>query len=711
MQKAKNKKIRTKKSSKEKDPFELVLDDLVKSFRVKVLTEKTEDSVPYIIRFRHRGLQAITGGVPGGKLTLIEGDSQSGKCLTGETEVATPYGPKPIAELKVGDQVFGWNADGTVSPTKVLDVIPKGCQRVYRLLNRNRTLVTCTKEHKWLSASGRGYSDQVMTTSEIEGKKARTIKRVFVNYKCGDVDEPHAYALGALMGNGCSVQGGTKIYISSPVDSVPHKVAKILGADFCYRNHETNYTYTISTTAKGSGRGLGEPSDKIDCHYYDDWVGGRLSGEKTASWEVVDSWNRESILNLLAGLIDTDGSVYVDRFNILNIAFSSTSFDLADIVRKIIYKVFQLKLKVQINDRSHHGKSIEYTVKTSSNFHSKRILKSIDPMLVNPSRKYKNDYDELEHGLGSVREDQVGFVYGQSFFAETYDIEVDNETHLYVLHNEGLITHNSFLVYELIVECLNAGGYAFLSDIENALQPRFMRRVGLTNGKKFVWNTEENMLSRNFAMWRRYVTNIRKFDKTSPILIAADSFPAMQIKVALEEIAKEKDDLKGYMAARKNAEFSQLLGEFTGFMSQNAVAMVWVNQLRYKMNVMFGDSTTVNAENIFKYYANLRIRGRLGKKIKEDMPKSQEKRARQIGVNSIWETIKNREIDPFKKAETEIIYKEGVKPDSGLLELLVVEQKIKESSKDKDKFLFDGKRYSKDKIGLFVEKFPDVLTF
>lgn len=276
----------------------------------------------------------------------------------------------------------------------------------------------------------------------------------------------------------------------------------------------------------------------------------------------------------------------------------------------------------------------------------------------------------------------------------------------------------SFILYELIVQCLSMGGYAFLSDPENALQARFMRRVGLKGANRFLYTNTENQLARTFLMWRKFVTAIRKTDKKSPILIGADSYPAMQIKVAIDELDKKagssgdgakKNELSGYLAARKNAEFAQLLGEFVGFMSQNGVALVFINQLRLKMGVVFGDPTTTNADNLFKYYSSLRIRGRLGTKIKEEVPKAKEAKARQVGVNSIWETIKNRNVEPFKKVETEIVYKTGVDKYSGLLELLISEGKVQQS-KEKGKFVYNKKRYPEESLAQFLEKFPNIVN-
>lgn len=274
----------------------------------------------------------------------------------------------------------------------------------------------------------------------------------------------------------------------------------------------------------------------------------------------------------------------------------------------------------------------------------------------------------------------------------------------------------SFLLYELIVQCILMGGYALLSDPENALQPRFMKRVGLEGTRRFIYTNRETQLARTFMMWRKFVTAIREKDKDSPILIGADSYPAMTIKLMVDELDKKAsakgggekgNELTGYLQARKNAEFAQLLGEFIGFMSENKVALVFINQLRTKMGVFFGDPTTTNAETIFKYYSTLRIRGRLGKKIKESAAKAKEGNARQIGVRSNWETIKNRNVEPFKKIETKIVYKTGVDKFSGLIELLDSEGKVSIGS-DND-FLFNKKRYHIQDLADFIVEHPEAL--
>ena len=75
-----------------------------------------------------------------------------GKCLAENTQVPTPdRGFVNIQDLKIGDYVYGYNSDGTVTPTKVLDVIYQGKKEVYDLMNNTKKQVTCTLDHKFLT--------------------------------------------------------------------------------------------------------------------------------------------------------------------------------------------------------------------------------------------------------------------------------------------------------------------------------------------------------------------------------------------------------------------------------------------------------------------------------------------------------------------------------------------------------------------------------
>ena len=262
----------------------------------------------------------------------------------------------------------------------------------------------------------------------------------------------------------------------------------------------------------------------------------------------------------------------------------------------------------------------------------------------------------------------------------------------------------SFLLYELMMEAINMGGAALVHDVERALEPRYMRTVGMSGNSSIGISYERN-LQRVFLLSRKFAQNVRKVKKDEPIIIGIDSFPPLQTFGIQKEIDAQikkgnltQKDVKGYKEAKKNAEYSTIMGDFITFLDDYAVTLVMLNQLKKKMGVVFGDPFTTNADNITKYYVTLRLRGLIGAKIKN------EAKTRQIGVSSTWETIKNRNIAPFKKAKTKILYKTGVQRHSGLIDLLVDEE-LAEKVKNKPKaIIYHGKQY--DSIKKLMKKRP-----
>jgi len=268
----------------------------------------------------------------------------------------------------------------------------------------------------------------------------------------------------------------------------------------------------------------------------------------------------------------------------------------------------------------------------------------------------------------------------------------------------------SYLLYELGIETLNMGGAFMLHDVERAYEPAYGRRVGLEGDKRFLLSPKKQM-QEIFLSSRIFIKRIRSVDKTCPILIGVDSYSPIQIKISTDHMEKQMKnatakEIKGYVAARKNMEFSQLLGDFVTYLEENNATLCLLNQTRKQMGVVFGDPITTNADDIIKFYCSLRLRGSLGKKIREPIKGTERKR--KIGVQSYWETVKNRNVSPFKKVSTEIIYKTGVKRTSGLKDLLISEGVGVAVPKKPSLIKVDGKVWVPSK---FLKANPDALDF
>ncbi len=209
------------------------------------------------------------------------------RCLAKGTLIATPTGPIPIEYMSAGDEVY----DEFGNTIKVKCVFSNGRKEVADLTNRNKVWASCTEDHSWLTSTWRSKSKERKASAL---KRDVGIERRTFKPRLGCGREPHAYVIGALLGDGCSRQRGPWIQISSPDDKIPKKIAKILGAEGVKKNSEKNYTYTIKAK---------------DCAKYRDWIKGRYSHEKIVDMDTIKHWDRRSLVEFVAGVLDTDGSV------------------------------------------------------------------------------------------------------------------------------------------------------------------------------------------------------------------------------------------------------------------------------------------------------------------------------------------------------------------------------------------------------------------
>lgn len=370
---------------------------------------------------------------------------QSGKCLAKDTLVATIDGPKHIQDLNVGDYIYGYNEDGSVSPTKVVAVESQGVKEVFDLKHRNRIVASATGNHKWPIYNTLTNDYEEVTTEDILKYRYKKIKRVYFDYVDGEIHEPHAYAIGAMLGDGYSPDHGKQYWISSIDNKIPNAVASELGG-YAHKNKGNNYTWAITSHAEGLKGGV----TTLTFNHYD-WMKGKLAHEKTCDINIIKTWTRESQLRFLAGLIDTDGCIQVTgrTKNELKISLSMQAKSVIDAANFIILSLFQVEMCYKLDNRTKYKNGPVHQIYTNNNFCSQRILKAITPYLVSDHKKYKSNYDKFPH-YNHVPY-YLGVIEGGTRMVETYDIQVDNKTNLYVLAN-GIVTHNSWLLCTLALE-------------------------------------------------------------------------------------------------------------------------------------------------------------------------------------------------------------------------------------------------------------------
>lgn len=366
------------------------------------------------------------------------------RCLAAGTLIKTPQGLKRIEDVVPGDQVYGYNEDGSISITNVLQVYDNGVKEVVDLTHNGRVLETCTTDHQFLTTNqtNKNYKEKSVKDFNQTTKIVRRFAEIPADV---GVHEPHAYVLGALLGNGNATVGKTGIYISAADQAVPVKVAKILNAHSLIKQNG-NYTWYIR------GEKIGRLKYKdLDCNYYKEWCKNKKAHEKITDLNVVKSWNKESQLNFLAGLIDTDGSVFMTRDNCLVISIEMQSKSTIEAFQYIIHNHFQYKANMFQVDRDHLVNGPVYSLKIKNNFVTKQILTAVNDYLVVKKRKWKKKYEKLNGA--NTNQDYVGVKVSNPRTARVYDININNSTNLYLTAN-GLVTHNCGKTYTLCILAL-----------------------------------------------------------------------------------------------------------------------------------------------------------------------------------------------------------------------------------------------------------------
>lgn len=337
-------------------------------------------------------------------------------CLAKGTLVATPKGPVPIECIKVGDTVY--SQDG--QEIKVLKTFETGRKEVVELTNRGKVWAECTEDHVWyLERKGKLTQDPVSYFSRDD-----LIRRQEFTPQLGNKHVGYAYALGALLGDGCSADSSrNQLLISGMYESLVSKTAHQLSGTYKKVGGE-NYTWTI----KGA-----EPE------LYRKWCKGRKAHEKIVDLEEIKTWDRESLLQFVAGVLDTDGSVYLKKQAVC-IQIGMQAKSVVDAVEYAFMALWQTPMYQEIDNREKYVNGPVHIIRNCSNAFTLRALKELDPYLTVPSKKWRPEYSDFTSKRS--RHDAIGWKLGQRRITETYDIHVDSEANLYCLAN-GLVTHNS----------------------------------------------------------------------------------------------------------------------------------------------------------------------------------------------------------------------------------------------------------------------------
>jgi recombination protein RecA len=241
------------------------------------------------------------------------------------------------------------------------------------------------------------------------------------------------------------------------------------------------------------------------------------------------------------------------------------------------------------------------------------------------------------------------------------------------------------LTLQIIAEAQKAGGLAAFVDAEHALDAQYAQKLGIDL---------ENLLVSQPDNGEQALEIVEVLVRSNSVdVVVVDSVAALVPKA---EIEGEMGEAQMGLQARL---MSQALRKLTGVVSKSKTTLIFINQLREKIGVMFGNPETTTGGRALKFYSSVRIDIRRIASIKDG--------DQVTGGRTRVKVVKNKMAPPFREAEFDIMYGEGISREGDLLDLAVEKRIIDKSGAW---FAFSGERLGqgRENAKQFLKENPDI---
>ncbi|MDC1332038.1 recombinase RecA [Gammaproteobacteria bacterium] len=229
------------------------------------------------------------------------------------------------------------------------------------------------------------------------------------------------------------------------------------------------------------------------------------------------------------------------------------------------------------------------------------------------------------------------------------------------------------LTLQAIAECQKAGGTAAFIDAEHALDPNYASKVGV--------NVDELLLSQPDTGEQALEVTDMLVKSGSVDLIVIDSVAALTPRAEIE------GDMGDHHMGLQARLMSQALRKITGNIQRSNCMVIFINQIRMKIGVIFGNPETTTGGNALKFYSSVRLDIRRIGAVKEG--------EEVVGNETRVKVVKNKVSPPFKQAEFQIMYGEGINVEGEILEF---GQKLELIEKSGSWYSHNGEKIGQGKV-------------
>ena len=236
----------------------------------------------------------------------------------------------------------------------------------------------------------------------------------------------------------------------------------------------------------------------------------------------------------------------------------------------------------------------------------------------------------------------------------------------------------------IVAEAQKLGGTAAFIDAEHALDPIYAEKLGVNVNELYVSQTDNGEQALNIC---------ESLVKSGSVdIVVVDSVAALTPKA---EIDGEMGDSHVGLQARM---MSQALRKLTGVINKSKTTVIFINQLREKVGVMFGSPETTTGGKALKFYSSIRLDVRRKDAIKDG--------TEIVGNRTVVKVVKNKLAPPFRTAEFDIVYGQGVSQVGCVVDLALQHDIIKKSG---SWFSYNDEKIAqgKENVKTYLEKNPD----